>query len=85
MVGHAALARAGLERKILESAVRMPGRMIHTGDDSIFQPYSRDPERAINSVSRSGLNFDLLEAADALPNACACGTKNAVALGGRTD
>ena len=66
--GLAALARAGLERKILESAVRMPGRMIHTGDDSIFQPYSRDPERAINSVSRSGLNFDLLEAADALPN-----------------
>src|SRR5688572_24251165 len=31
---------------------------------TIFQPYSKDPADAINSVSRGGLNLTLLEAAD---------------------
>jgi len=66
--GLAALDRAGLKQKVLEGGVRMPGRMIHTESGPLFQPYSRQADRAINSVSRSGLNFMLLEAADALPN-----------------
>ncbi len=66
--GLSALNRAGLKEKVLDGGVRMPGRMIHTGMGSLFQPYSRQSDRAINSVSRSGLNFMLLEAADALPN-----------------
>jgi kynurenine 3-monooxygenase len=59
-----ALDRAGLSEELLARGVRMPGRMIHpvVGAPG-FQPYSRDPNRAINSVSRSGLNLMLLEAA----------------------
>jgi len=63
-----ALRRAGLEETVLESAIRMPGRMVHTADRVIFSPYSRDPDRAINSVSRSGLNRMLVEAAAAIPS-----------------
>lgn len=66
--GLAALDRAGLKDQLLASAIPMPGRMIHTNGRAIFQPYSRDPTRAINSMSRSGLNLALLEAADALEN-----------------
>ena len=51
-----ALASVGLEEAVLRDAVRMPGRMIHQGGCELFSPYSRDPNRAINSVSRSGLN-----------------------------
>ena len=66
--GLSALDRAGLKENVLQGGVRMPGRMIHTASGSLFQPYSRQSDRAINSVSRSGLNFMLLEAAAALPN-----------------
>ena len=66
--GLAALDRAGLKERLLEKAIRMPGRMIHTAQSAIFQPYSSDAKRAINSMSRSGLNFALLEAADQLDN-----------------
>lgn len=62
-----ALRRAGLEEKVLESAIRMPGRMVHAAGREIFSPYSRDPDRAINSVSRSGLNRMLVEAAASMP------------------
>lgn len=63
-----ALNRAGLKERMLQQAVRMPGRMIHTAGSALFQPYSRDSNRAINSMSRSGLNLALIEAADALEN-----------------
>ena len=66
--GFRALERAGLHDRILEKAVEMPGRMIHTGSDSIFQPYSRDANQSIKSVSRGGLNLALIEAADELEN-----------------
>ena len=62
-----ALAAAGLEDRVLEEAIRMPGRMVHAGGREIFSPYSRDPSRAINSVSRSGLNRMLVELAAATP------------------
>ncbi|MEE2971697.1 MAG: NAD(P)/FAD-dependent oxidoreductase [Planctomycetota bacterium] len=62
-----ALRRAGLEERVLREAIRMPGRMVHAGGREIFSPYSRDPERAINSVSRSGLNRLLVERAAATP------------------
>lgn len=67
--GLKALRRAGLEEKVLDSGVRMPGRMIHpVSGEAFFTPYSADPTRAINSVSRGGLNRLLLEAAEAEAN-----------------
>lgn len=41
--------------------------MVHLNGQEIFSAYSRDPKRAINSVSRSGLNRLLVEAAAASP------------------
>jgi kynurenine 3-monooxygenase len=67
--GLKALRRAGLEETVLAEGVRMPGRMIHpVSGEAFFTPYSADPTRAINSVSRGGLNRLLLEAAEAEPN-----------------
>jgi kynurenine 3-monooxygenase len=67
--GLKALRRAGLEERVLAEGVRMPGRVIHpVSGQTFFQPYSADPARAINSVSRSGLNRLLLEAAEAEAN-----------------
>ncbi len=67
--GLKALRRAGLEDQVLAEGVRMPGRVIHpVAGDPFFTPYSADPNRAINSVSRGGLNRLLLEAAEAEAN-----------------
>ncbi|HMN96823.1 MAG TPA: NAD(P)/FAD-dependent oxidoreductase [Phycisphaerales bacterium] len=64
-----ALRQVGLDAAVLDRAVRMPGRMIHDrAGATVFQPYSADPDRAINSVSRSGLNLALIEAAAAEPS-----------------
>ena len=64
-----ALRRAGLAEKVLAGAIRMPGRMIHSLDGRVsFQPYSKDPNDAINSVSRGGLNIALLDGADRYDN-----------------
>ena len=67
--GLCALDRVGLKDKILEMAVPMHGRMIHslTGELT-FQPYGKDRTQAINSVSRGELNAVLLDAADQHPN-----------------
>jgi len=60
-----ALRRVGLDQPLLAEAVRMPGRMIHgLAVQPVYQPYSADPSRAINSVSRGGLNLLLLRAAE---------------------
>lgn len=68
------LAGVDLDRAVLErDAVPLPGRMIHPapGADAaagtIFQPYSKNPADAINSVSRGGLNLTLLHAAAGAP------------------
>lgn len=67
--GIEALRRVGLADEVLRSAVAMPGRMIHSIDGSLkFQPYDKDPTRAINSVSRGGLNAALLAAAEKCSN-----------------
>jgi len=67
--GITALQEVGLAERILKDAVRMPGRMIHDpAGHTTFQPYSKDPSDAINSVSRGGLNLTLLDAADAHDN-----------------
>jgi len=67
--GLAGLAAAGLESMVRErDLIRMPGRMMHGVDGKLtFQPYSKDPKDAINSVSRGGLNRTLIEAAAACP------------------
>ncbi len=65
--GLAGLRAAGLEELVTErDLIRMPGRMMHGVDGKLtFQPYSKDPKDAINSVSRGGLNRTLIEAAAA--------------------
>lgn len=55
---------AGLREQLLERAIPMRGRMIHKIGESTFQPYSADPNQAINSVSRSELNLLLIEGAN---------------------
>lgn len=73
--GITGLHGAGLADMVMTTqAIRMPGRMIHPPGASasaikpIFQPYSHDPNDAINSVSRGGLNLALIEAAAKYPN-----------------
>jgi len=70
------LAGVDLDRTVLErDAIPMPGRMIHPAPDAhaaapqgtIFQPYSKNPTDAINSVSRGGLNLTLIHAAASAP------------------
>lgn len=60
-----ALKQIGLETDILEQAVPMRGRMIHSikGDLS-FQAYGKDDSEFINSISRGGLNKALMTAAE---------------------
>ena len=59
-----ALRAAGLDEQLMEHAIPMPGRMIHTNGETSFQPYSSSGTHAINSVSRSELNLLLLDGAD---------------------
>ncbi len=64
-----ALEEVGVAETVLASAIAMPGRMIHDRAGHLtFQPYGKDPSKAINSVSRAGLNIALLDALDRLPN-----------------
>ncbi len=65
------LAGVGLDAEVMRNeAIPMPGRMIHTlarpgiASEPVFQPYSADPNDAINAVSRGGLNMTLLNAAE---------------------
>ena len=67
--GITALERAGLAEQVLGEAIPMRGRMMHDrAGELTFQAYSRGAKRAINSVSRSGLNLLLLRAAGELPD-----------------
>ena len=60
-----ALRRVGLDKQVLDTVIPMRGRMLHEPDGSlVFQNYSRNPEDAINSVSRGGLNVILLNSAE---------------------
>jgi kynurenine 3-monooxygenase len=58
-----ALARVGLDGPVLARAVPMRGRLIHPvhGEGPLI-PYGRTPVEVIHSVSRAGLNVQLLDA-----------------------
>jgi len=63
--GLTALRGVGLEEKILEMAVPMRGRLIHSVDQgTTYQPYGTEEGQAINSVSRLGLNVALIDEAE---------------------
>lgn len=62
--GRKALRAVGLEERIMEMAIPMEGRMIHPLEgETDLQRYGSKGQ-AIYSVSRSGLNRELLKAAD---------------------
>ncbi|MCG3173023.1 MAG: Kynurenine 3-monooxygenase [Myxococcota bacterium] len=64
-----ALEQAGVAAGIMEKAIPMRGRMMHsTSGELTFQPYGVKDTDVINSVSRAGLNMALLDAAEKLPN-----------------
>ncbi|MCB0733192.1 MAG: FAD-dependent monooxygenase [Flavobacteriales bacterium] len=66
--GILALEKVGLKEAILENAIAMNGRMMHSENgDLSYQPYGKEGQY-INSVSRGGLNVHLLELADENPN-----------------
>ena len=63
--GLMALEQANLAKSVKEYCIPMYGRQIHTlKGESFNSPYSGRSEDYINSVSRSGLNIALLDAAD---------------------
>ncbi|HLP92864.1 MAG TPA: NAD(P)/FAD-dependent oxidoreductase [Saprospiraceae bacterium] len=66
--GWKAIDKAGIREKLEKVAIPMPGRMIHNlSGEVVFQPYGKEGE-AIYSVSRGGLNLELLHIAGAFPN-----------------
>lgn len=66
--GWTALERAGIRPVIEPHALPMKGRMIHSPEgDLAFQPYGKEGQ-AIYSVSRGGLNLELLKVAGSYPN-----------------
>ena len=58
-----ALSLVGLDAEVLAQAIPMRGRFIHpvAGATSLI-PYGRKPDEVIHSVSRRGLNAQLLDA-----------------------
>jgi kynurenine 3-monooxygenase len=66
--GIRALEKVGLKDAILSKAIAMNGRMIHSEKGELsYQPYGTEGQ-FINSVSRGGLNIQLLELADENPD-----------------
>ena len=66
--GWKAIERAGIKSLIEPHAIPMKGRMIHSPEGGLaFQPYGKEGD-AIYSVSRGGLNLELLKAAGDFPN-----------------
>ncbi|MEO6967887.1 MAG: NAD(P)/FAD-dependent oxidoreductase [Rhodanobacteraceae bacterium] len=60
-----ALRQAGLADAVLQQAVMMRGRMVHPLDGTTnLQRYGRDDSEVIWSVSRGGLNIQLIDAAE---------------------
>lgn len=70
--GWKAVEKAGIKSKIESVAIPMYGRMMHNIDgDLAFQAYGRKGQ-AIFSVSRGGLNLELLHIADSFDNVQLC-------------
>jgi len=66
--GIEALKRVGLAEQVLNDAIPMNGRMMHSVDCQLtYQAYGKE-DQYINSVSRSLLNIKLLELADEFDN-----------------
>lgn len=66
--GWAAVEKAGIRPEIEKVAIPMPGRMMHAiSGDTTYQPYGKEGQ-AIYSVSRGGLNLELLRIAGEFPN-----------------
>ncbi len=66
--GWKAVEIAGIREKIERVAIPMPGRMMHGTDGSLtYQPYGHEGQ-AIYSVSRGGLNIELVNIADEMDN-----------------
>lgn len=63
-----ALGRVGLDERTLADALPMRGRTLHAPTGALaYQSYSADGTRAINSISRAGLNHALLDHAEQTP------------------
>jgi kynurenine 3-monooxygenase len=66
--GIEALKKVGLEEQVLDDAIAMNGRLMHSVSGELtYQPYGKEGQY-INSVSRTGLNVKLLELADEFDN-----------------
>jgi len=66
--GWKAVEIACIREKIEKVAIPMPGRMMHGMDGSLtYQPYGQEGQ-AIYSVSRGGLNIELVKIADEMDN-----------------
>jgi kynurenine 3-monooxygenase len=64
-----ALREIGLADEVLKASILMRGRMIHSpAGELTFQPYGKDDSQALRSVSRAGLNLQLVEAAARYPS-----------------
>ena len=62
--GIRALSKVGLDKAVLDKAIAMNGRMMHSEKGELtYQPYGTDGQH-INSVSRAHLNIQLLKLAD---------------------
>lgn len=62
--GFTALAAAGLADEIRQVGLPMPGRIVHDlQGQTQFQPYGQEGQ-AIYSISRSGLNYKLMDLAE---------------------
>jgi len=60
-----ALSTLGIEDKILKRATPLLGRMIHDlNNESSFQPYGKNSEECLHSISRAELNCALLDAVE---------------------
>ena len=69
MRGLCGLRLIGLEAEVQAECIAMPGRMVHPlGADVRFFKYSGREGEFINSVSRGGLNIQLLNEAEKHPN-----------------
>lgn len=64
-----ALRQVGLADNVLKAAIPMRGRMLHLPHGELtFQPYGKSENEVINSISRSGLNCTLMDAAERYEN-----------------
>ncbi|PRP76542.1 2-polyprenyl-6-methoxyphenol hydroxylase-like oxidoreductase [Planoprotostelium fungivorum] len=67
--GIEALSKVGFREEVMSMAIPMKGRTMHSTDGKLtFQPYSKDGESYINSISRGDLNCRLMTLSEKNPN-----------------